>query len=85
MATRRNVNAVSVDCLFEPDGQVRVRRIGLDGRWQSVGQGRQWQDSDGRRVLIMLPNNQTAELLLRADTLTWEFRPRRPAFPEIMT
>ena len=83
-AADRRVSAISVDCLFEPDGQVRVRRIGFDGRWQSVGQGRQWLDGDGRHVLVMLPNKQTAELLLRANSLTWEFRPRRPVFPEIL-
>jgi hypothetical protein len=36
---------------------------------------RQWVDGYGRHLLIMLPNNQTRELLLRADTLTWEMRP----------
>ena len=36
-------------------------------------QGRQWADADGRHVLIRLPDG-VHELLLRADTLTWELR-----------
>jgi hypothetical protein len=81
----RRVSAISVDCLFEPDGQVRVRRIGFDGHWQSVGQGRQWLDENGRHVLIMLPNQQTAELRLRPDSLSWELIRRQPASSRIYT
>ena len=64
---------VEVDCTFESDGRVRVRRIRLGRPWQSVQQGRQWADADGRHVLILLPDG-VRELLLRADTLTWELR-----------
>ena len=64
---------VEVDCTFDEDGRVRVRRIRLGKPWQNVEQGRQWADADGRHVLIMLPDG-VHELLLRADTLTWELR-----------
>jgi len=64
---------IEVDCTFESDGRVRVRRIRLGRPWQVVEQGRQWADADGRHVLIMLANG-VRELLLRADTLTWELR-----------
>jgi len=53
---------VEVDCTFDEDGRVRVRRIRLG-----------WADADGRHVLIMLSDG-VHELLLRADTLTWELR-----------
>ena len=65
--------AVEVDCTFETDGRVRVRRIRLGRPWQPVQQGRQWSDAAGRHVLVMLPDG-AHELLLRADTLTWELR-----------
>ena len=72
---------VEVDCSFESDGRVRVRRIRMGKPWRAVEQGRQWADADGRHVLVMLPDG-VRELLLRADTLTWELRelpgPRRP-------
>jgi hypothetical protein len=64
---------VEVDCRFESDGRVRVRRIRMGKPWLAVEQGRQWADADGRHVLIMLPDG-ARELLLRADTLTWELR-----------
>jgi hypothetical protein len=64
---------VEVDCRFEADGRVRVHQIRLGKPWRAVEQGRQWADGDGRHVLIMLPDG-AHELLLRADTLTWELR-----------
>lgn len=64
---------VEVDCTFDEDGRVRVRRIRTGKPWQAVEQGRQWADADGRHVLIMLPGG-VRELLLRADTLAWELR-----------
>ena len=63
---------ISIDCTFKPDGSVRVRRVEIAGKWVSVGQGRQWVDGNGRHVLIMLPNNQVREIILRADSMTWE-------------
>ena len=73
---------IDVDCTCDADGRVRVRRVRLVRPWQPVEQGRQWADADGRHVLIRLPAG-VHELLLRADTLTWELRQlpgvRRPA------
>jgi hypothetical protein len=63
---------ISVECTFKPDGSVRVRRVEIEGSWWSVEQGRQWVDEYGRHVLIMLPNNQVREIILRADSMTWE-------------
>lgn len=64
---------VEVDCTFDENGRVRVRRVRLGRPWQVVEQGRQWADPDGRHVLVML-NGAVRELLLRADTLAWELR-----------
>ena len=50
---------------------VQVRKVRLHGRWQSVGQGRQWVDENGRHLLIMLPGQTVRELLLHAGTLQW--------------
>jgi hypothetical protein len=66
------MKSISVDCTFKADGSVRVRRVEIEGSWWSVGQGRQWLDEYGRHVLIMLPNNQVREIILRADSMTWE-------------
>jgi hypothetical protein len=63
---------VEVDCRFAADGTVRVRRIRLDGRWQPVEQGRQWEDDDGRHVLVMLPGGPVRRLWLDRTTLRWE-------------
>ncbi|NKQ35360.1 MAG: hypothetical protein HF973_07050 [Chloroflexi bacterium] len=71
--------SIGVECKFEANGRIRIDRIQLDGKWLPVGQGRQWSDENGRHLLIMLPNNQTRELLLRADTLTWMLLPSRTA------
>jgi len=66
---------VPVDCTFQADGRVHVRRIRVDARWQMVEQGRQWVDREGRHVLVRPPGDRAQELLLRGDTLTWELRP----------
>ena len=66
------MKAIGVDCRFKIDGSVRVRRVEIEGDWVSVGQGRQWVDENGRHLLIMLPNNQIREIILRADTMIWE-------------
>jgi len=70
---------IGVDCRFEADGRVRVRRIQMGGAWQTVAQGRQWQDESGRHVLVMLAGERIEELLLSAGDLTWRLvtRPRR--------
>ena len=62
---------VGIDCRFAVDGSVQVKRIEMNGRWQSVGQGRQWADENGRHVLIMLPGEDVRELVLQAGTLRW--------------
>lgn len=62
---------VGVDCQFGDDGSVEVRQVLWNGRWQTVGQGRQWVDGNGRHVLIMLPGEQVRELILQPDTLCW--------------
>lgn len=69
---------VEVDCTFDEDGRVRVRRIRIGRPWQPVEQGRQWVDADGRHVLVML-SGSVRELVLRADTLVWELRELRGA------
>jgi hypothetical protein len=72
---------VGVECTFEPDGRVRVRRIQLAGRWLPVAQGRQWVDDAGRHLLVMLPDEQIVELVLLAVDLTWRLAPRRGRRP----
>lgn len=68
---------VGVECTFESDGRIRVRRIELDGRWLPVAQGRQWSDDMGRHVLVMLPDEQIEELVLHTADLVWRLAPRR--------
>lgn len=69
---------IGVDCIFRPDGTIRVRRIQHHGDWHSVEQGRQWRDGDGRHVLIMIGDRQVQEILLRAEDLQWRLKERQP-------
>jgi hypothetical protein len=66
---------IGVDCIFEADGSLQVRRVHVAGRWMAIGQGRQGVDQRGRHVLIMLPGDQVREILLRPDTMTWALLP----------
>ncbi len=67
---------VSVDCIFDEDGLVQVRRVKINGRWRQVEQGRQWLDGSGRSVLIMLPGGGVHTLVLRPATMRWELHTR---------
>ncbi|MFQ5399328.1 MAG: hypothetical protein ACE5E7_06980 [Anaerolineae bacterium] len=64
-------DSIGVDCSFAPNGSVRVRRVQIGGKWQAVGQGRQWLDQYGRHVLVMLPGDEVREILLDPGTLAW--------------
>lgn len=66
------MKTVGVECRFTEDGAVQVRKVLLDGRWQSAGQGRQWLDANGRHVLIMLPGKDVREIIFRPDTMVWQ-------------
>lgn len=63
---------IGVVCTHSPDGMVQVRKVQWGERWLMVQQGRQWQDDNGRHVLIMLPTQETWEIVQRSDTLVWE-------------
>ena len=65
------MKSLGVDCNFAEDGSVRVRQVQLNGRWQPVGQGRQWVDENGRHVLIMLPDDEVREIVLQIRSLKW--------------
>ena len=65
---------IGVDCVFEEDGTVRVRRIAVGGNWKGVEQGRQWLDDEGRHVLIMLDGREVREIVLRSEELTWSMK-----------
>jgi len=66
---------IGVDCVISSDGSVQVRRVQVGQKWQVVEQGRQWEDAAGRHVLIMWAGGEVREILLRAETLTWEVIP----------
>lgn len=66
---------IEVDAVIARDGKANVKRIYLDDQWHTVEQGRQWQDEEGRHVLIML-DSRVHELLLRSRTLCWELHSR---------
>lgn len=72
----KNNLRLSVECVINENGRIQINKVQTNGKWIPVGQGRQWQDQHGRHVLIMLPNNEVWEIILRPDTLIWERAPR---------
>jgi hypothetical protein len=68
---------ITVDCTISRNGRVWIHRVKFDENWMMVEQGRQWQDQDGRHVLVMPSGGKVEELLLSAETLRWELAPRR--------
>lgn len=70
--TGRSSQPVAVDCTFDVEGRVRVRRVRLDGRWWPVQQGRQGEEERGRYVLVMVGGGPVRRLWLDRTTLRWE-------------
>lgn len=68
---------IGVDFSISEEGIVKVKRVKKGESWVAVQQGRQWQDRNGRHVLVMLPNQEVWEIALRPDTLIWEKVPGR--------
>jgi len=61
------VKQVGVECLFTEDGDFMIKALQIDNQWKQVQQGRQWVDNEGRHVLVILPDEQTVEIRLRAE------------------
>ena len=64
---------VAVEALLS-DGRVTPQQVTWRGRTQLVlSVGRQWQEADGRHVLVELYDGSRMELLLQTD-LQWVMR-----------
>ena len=74
---------IGVDCIFDQDGRVRVRRVQIDDRWFPVEQGRQWTDEQGRHVLIIDSGGDAQEILLSSHSLQWHLVVKRTG-PQIV-
>ena len=72
------MTSIAVKCTFAEDGAIHVRQVKIEDRWQTVEQGRQWRDKNGRYCLIMLPDGQVHRLHLRPETLAWELETPTP-------
>lgn len=75
------MQAVGVDCQFDEEGAVRVRRVRIDGKWHAVEQGRQWLDEAGRHLLIMFPGGVVHEIVLQAPHFQWALLPHHRSGP----
>lgn len=64
-----------VDCRFETDGSLSIKKICQNDRWRSVEQGRQWRDDEGHHVLLMI-DGRVFTLTLNAHTLQWDLSRR---------
>ncbi len=75
---------IGVECRFTSEGRIEVNRIQIDGRWLVIVQGRQWIDRGGLHVLVMAQGVAAQELILQADTMTWQMRPVGPPAQQIV-
>lgn len=69
--TQEAPEPVEVDCTFDTNGRVRVRRVRVAGVWLPADQGRQGEDEYGRFVLVMLADRPPRVLRLDRSTLRW--------------
>ena len=65
-------DTVTVEAQFIPEGEVRPTSFTWrERRWTIVGLGRQWDDADGRHVLVEAPNGSRFELCLISPKGGW--------------
>lgn len=63
---------VPVEARFLPDGKVQPTAFTWRGRrWHVTGLGRQWDDTDGKHVLIEVLDGSRFELCLTAAQGSW--------------
>ena len=64
--------AVAVEAHFLPDGKVQPTAFTWRGRrWIVSGLGRQWDDADGRHVLVLVADGSRFELCLTLPQTGW--------------
>jgi hypothetical protein len=64
---------VTVEAHLLPNGKVQPIAFTWRGRrWQVSGLGRQWDDADGRHVLVTTPDQSRFELCLASDQGSWQ-------------
>ena len=64
--------AVTVEAQFLPEGKVRPTSFTWrERRWTIVGLGRQWDEADGRHVLVEAPDGSRFELCLVSAEGGW--------------
>lgn len=69
---------LAVEARFEPDGSIHPAALIRKGKRIEVeAVGRQWDEDDGRHILVMSAGQQ-AELVFRAADGSWHLR-RSPA------
>jgi hypothetical protein len=65
--------AVTVDAHLLANGKVKpIAFTWRERRWQVSGLGRQWDEADGRHVLVTTSDGGRFELCLRSDQNRWQ-------------
>ena len=63
---------VAVEAQFLSDGEIRATAFTWRGkRWTVAGKGRQWDEADGRHVLVVAPDGSRFELCLNSAQSNW--------------
>jgi hypothetical protein len=64
--------AVAVEAQFLPDGEIRPTAFTWRGRrWRIAGLGRQWDEANGRHVLVEATDGSRFELCLTSTQSSW--------------
>ncbi len=72
---------VAVEARFEPDGSIQPVALVLAGvRIRIASVGRQWDEADGRHILVMSHSHQTAELVYSPAGASWKLHVAPPDF-----
>ena len=66
---------VSVVAAMDDEGQLNPQRVTWQARkYRITSVGRQWDEDDGRHVLVEVTNGTRFELLLRREDFVWRIK-----------
>lgn len=66
---------VSVTAVMDEEGKLDPQRVGWQGhKYKVIAVGQQWDEADGRHVLVEVAGGTRFELQLRREDFVWRVR-----------
>jgi hypothetical protein len=73
------MDPIEVTAHFDTEGNIRPLEFTWNGQTYPIeSTGRNWDDLDGRHILVMIPGGRVFELNFSPNSSVWSLRPVSP-------